>query len=223
MQLRFRLFVGVAGLVLLGSANAQLPCWDHEAKGDSQYPEIDSKCVQSTYGEDRATFSAQVPGSQVSVRNDNDPVCVDLPPKVTCRRLCGDLPAGKQPGALGPQGITPGGWSRFEQHLEVFPKGDHYRVCLRLKNWANASLGKGTPKYFSYSVMYAAATPPKSTPEPKNLSSVQSEGNSAAPKELPKSASPLPWVALLGLVATAAGVSMRQRKNRELLPTSGEK
>src|SRR5438132_217443 len=26
-------------------AQQPIPCWDHQLKGDSQYPEVDSKCV----------------------------------------------------------------------------------------------------------------------------------------------------------------------------------
>jgi hypothetical protein len=191
-----RYFLLLASIVFFPNlSQAQYPCWDHETKGESQYPEIDSKCVQTKYETDRASFFAQVPGSQVPVKDDNDPVCTDFPVKVTCRRLCGDLPAGKEPGNLGPQGIEPGGWARFEQHLEVFPKGDHYRVCIRLKNWANESLGKGTPKYFSYSVLYT--NPPEPSPAPN------------PPKELSKSWTPLPLLRLLGIGSLGVGSTLR--------------
>jgi nucleoid-associated protein YgaU len=141
-------------------AIAQQPCWDTESKGNSQYPEIDSKCVTTNYSSDRADFSAEVPGPQFKPdQGDNDPGCADAPAKVSCRTLCGDLPPNKQPGALGPQGIIPGGWARFEQHLMSFPRGNHYRVCLRLKNWAYTNLmGSGTPKRFNFTVMYATTT-----------------------------------------------------------------
>jgi nucleoid-associated protein YgaU len=139
------------------TALAQQPCWNTDAKGNSQYPEIDSKCVATNSSLDRTEFSADVPGPQFKPdQGDNDPVCVDAPAKVTCRTLCGDLPPNKQPGGLGPQGIIPGGWARFEQHLMTFAHGNQYRVCLRLKNWAFTSLmGSGTPKRFVFTVIYA--------------------------------------------------------------------
>lgn len=92
----------------------------------------------------------------------------------------------------------------FEQHLEVFNKGDHYRVCLRLRNWANESLGKGTPKYFSYRVNYAAPPPTAAPPTaaaktpPKEL-----------PKKLPPSGSPLPLLGLLGIGLLILGSTLR--------------
>lgn len=139
-------------------AQQPLPCWDHELKGDSQYPEVDSKCVRSDYTQaDRATFMAQIPGSQFKPKKgDNDPVCRDVPAVVTCRTICGDLPAGKRAGGVDPnsESILPGGYARFEQHLQVYPSGNHDHVCLRVKNWAHARLLQGTAKDFRFSVVY---------------------------------------------------------------------
>ena len=147
----------VAALCGSRTGVAQNPCWDHELKGDSQYPEVDSKCVRSKYSSDRAEFSAEVPGPQFRpASGDNDHTCVDAPATSTCRTLCGDLAPNEQPGGLGQQGIVPPDYALFEQHLMVFNKGNHYRVCLRLKNWAFTSLlGSGTPKRFIFTVLYS--------------------------------------------------------------------
>src|SRR5271170_1198940 len=70
----------VVSLALVASrpAYAQNPCWDHEAKPNADYPEIDSKCVHSDYSSDRAKFTAEVPGPGMNPGNDPDPICNGL-------------------------------------------------------------------------------------------------------------------------------------------------
>lgn len=90
----------VVALVLVASrpAYAQNPGWDHEAKPNADYPEIDSKCVHSDYSSDGAKSTAEVPGPGMKPGSDPDPICNGLDSSVgtvTCRLMCGDLPAGK--------------------------------------------------------------------------------------------------------------------------------
>jgi hypothetical protein len=134
---------------LLGQAY----CEDAGSTGPKEYPEMASKCTLVRQGVTRTTISARFLGPQLRA-NKSDPVCSYPAKTVTCRRLCGDLPEGKTPGAVVEKGILPPSFARFEDNLETFPKGDHWRVCMRVKNWANGGLNKGEYRTFRYSLDY---------------------------------------------------------------------
>jgi hypothetical protein len=70
------------------------------------------------------------------------------PAAATCLR-------GKKPGTVIGKGIVPADYAPFEDPLLTFDKGDHVRVCMKIKNWANSGPLRGTRKTFVYTVNYA--------------------------------------------------------------------
>ncbi|MCU1299882.1 MAG: Peptidoglycan-binding lysin domain protein [Candidatus Sulfotelmatobacter sp.] len=165
-------------LAFTAKANSQDPCplSNGDGRTNSQYPELEApRCVTVQQGADSTTIWGSISGSRWPTKSD-DPVCGDAQWEVVCRRICGDLPSGKQAGSLVGTGITPGGWARFEEHLEVFDKGDHQRVCLRAKNWANETrLSWGPVKSFVYTVKWAQPPPPPPPVWPKEHIVVKGE------------------------------------------------
>jgi hypothetical protein len=152
-------------------AHAQNPCTDIGSRENPEYPEAASHCTSVRHTPPSAptstTISATVPGAQQPT-TDTDPECGGpLKLTVTCRRICGDLPAGKQPDRVTSTIISPPEYARFAD-FEAFPKGDHVRVCHRVKNWANEGFLKGTSKVFSFTVSYKQApVAPPAAPKKK--------------------------------------------------------
>jgi hypothetical protein len=67
----------------------------------------------------------------------NAPQCDEL--RTVCRRICGSLPAGKKPGGIVKEEISPSGYSKFVDPFEIYPMhGNYYRVCRRVKNWGDS-------------------------------------------------------------------------------------
>jgi hypothetical protein len=141
-------------LTVMLAAYGQQYCEQVGSTKPREYPEMDSKCTMVQQGEDRTTISARFLGPQIRT-NSSDPTCSFPATDVKCRRICGDLPKGKKPGKVIQKGISPDSDARFEDNLETFRRGDHWRVCMRVRNWANSGLNSKEYRLFSYSVDYA--------------------------------------------------------------------
>src|SRR6266849_7930775 len=137
-----------------GNAQNTCPFKNGDNRLNSQYPEIDSSCVHVQQNKDNVLIWSDIPGSKKRTHSKTStvPVCTDIAWQVTCRRICGDLPPGKHPTEQVEKGITPPGYAQFEDKLETFVVGDHTRVCMRVRNWANKEPGVGTVKTFTFRV-----------------------------------------------------------------------
>lgn len=165
------LLSAISILLLANVALAQTSgsyCYDANAAGNAEYPEMDSKCTVVTEGTTETRISAKFLGPQVAAKVP-DPFCASLATDVVCRRICGDLPRGKKPGGTLSLSFSPPSFARFGER-EDFDRGDHFRVCYRVKNWANAGFNKGQERTFTFSVGYQLEPPtqpgPASGPPP---------------------------------------------------------
>lgn len=180
----------LAGLLLMtGTTVFAQPglCEDIGSESNSEYPEIDSKCVGVTKGPTQTNIFAQYRGPQFGTKS-SDPVCSSIATDVRCRRICGDLPAGKEPDdAHIVKSINPPNFARYDL-FESFHVGDHYRVCYRTKNWANDGINNGQARTFAFSVPYKQASG-AAAPQPQKAKSTSKTKPQAKAK--PADASPV--------------------------------
>lgn len=113
-----------------------------------EYPEIPSTVA---YGPGYVSVWGEVYGSYL--RTDSvDPGCDEI--HAICRRICGDLPPGKEVGRVSGVGISPPDYARSVGDPEVY-RNKVVRVCMRVKNW-----GTNTRKTFAFTVRYAEVPDP---------------------------------------------------------------
>ena len=107
-----------------------------EARDNPDYPELVYPDVLAPiYSGNVMTLVGSVPGLTFPA-DGHDPRCFD-PVYLrgsNCKRICGNLPAGKRfVRVIG--GSVSHGWARFAE-TEVYNATNPVRVCIRCKNWA---------------------------------------------------------------------------------------